>query len=115
MGFPSAIYWMPFPNVTKVTNPAVREDMAETIAEINEEFMFLARHLSGHRAFTHDINVYVVNAWGKVYSWRPWGAARLWPLTDMPVNVRSISLDKIAKHGVPSDARRKPTSPDTAN
>ncbi len=104
MGFPSAIYWMPFPNVTKVMNPAVREDMTETIAEINDEFAFLGRHLNGHRAFTHDINVYVINAWGKVYSWRPWGAARLWPLTDMPVNVRFISLDEIAKNGVPSDA-----------
>ena len=104
MGFPSAIYWMPFPSVTKVTNPAVREDMTETISEISDEFQLLGRHLGGHRAFTHDINVYVINSWGKVYSWRPWGAARLWPLTDMPVNVRFVSLDEIAKNGVPDDA-----------
>lgn len=104
MGFPSAIYWMPFPNVAAVRSPAVREDVSETIAEINDEFTLLGRHLNGHRAFTHEVNLYVVNSWGKVYSWRPWGAGRLAPLTDLPINVRFISLDEIAKRGVPKDA-----------
>ncbi|NOZ23850.1 MAG: hypothetical protein GXP25_22455, partial [Planctomycetes bacterium] len=104
MNFPSAIYWMPFPNVAKVADRAIREDDVETIAEISDEFMLLGRRLSGHKAFTHNINLYVINSWGKVYSWRPWGAPRLIPLTDLPINVKFISLDEIAKNGVPEDA-----------
>ncbi|MEW6356082.1 MAG: lacto-N-biose phosphorylase central domain-containing protein [Planctomycetota bacterium] len=104
MDFPSAIYWMPFDCVATVGDKAIQEDDVETIAEISDEFMLLGRYLNGKRAFNHDITLYVINSWGKVYSWRPWGAARLEPLTDLPINVKFISLGEIAKNGVPADA-----------
>ena len=98
------IYWMPFPNVAKVQIEPLREDMAETISDISDEFRFIGEKLAGHRAYTHDIDVYVAHSWGKVYSWRPWGAPVLVHLTDLPVRVHFISFAEIEQDGVPEDA-----------
>jgi hypothetical protein len=98
------IYWMPFPNVAKCSEEAIREDITETLAEINDEFRLIGERLADVPAYTHDIDLYVVNSWGKQYSWRPWGAPILMHLTDLPVRVHFISFADVAETGVPRDA-----------
>jgi len=102
------LYWMPFQAVPDLTDAAKREDMLEAIHRINREFAFLHARLHGQRVFTHDLTVYVVNAWGRVYSWRPWPNRRGLPvflenLTDLPIRVKFLSLRELAG-GVPKDA-----------
>ena len=98
------IYWMPFENAATNTEEAVREDLVETVAEINDEFRLIADNLAGHRAWTADLDVYVLNVWGKQYSWRPWGESRLVPFTDMPVRMHFLSLLQVQRQGIPPDA-----------
>lgn len=71
---------------------------------INEEFLLMYKYLHNEKVFTHDLNVYVINEWGRQYPWRPWRDSFLRHFTDMPVNMKWISLREIAEHGVPSDA-----------
>jgi 1,3-beta-galactosyl-N-acetylhexosamine phosphorylase len=98
------LYWMPFPLVAKLSEEAVREDLVEKLAQINDEFRLIARHLSGHRAYESDLDLYVVHSWGRQYSWRPWGDRILTNLTDLPVRVRFISFREVIAEGVPEDA-----------
>ncbi len=71
---------------------------------INEEFLLMYKYMHNQKVFTHNLNVYVINEWGKQYSWRPWKDPFLRHFTDIPVNMKWISLGEIAEHGVPSDA-----------
>lgn len=71
---------------------------------VNEEFLLMHKYLHGEKVFTHGINVYAINEWGKQYSWRPWRDQFLRHFTDMPINLKWISLREIAEKGVPSDA-----------
>ncbi len=100
----AGIYWMPFPDVAVGRDAGVREDIVETLAEINDEFRFIGDRLAGSPAFTHDINVYVLHAWGSVYAWRPWGSPILTHLTDLPVRVRFLSHEEVERNGLPADA-----------
>ncbi len=101
---PTGLYWMPFQDVVAASDEGIREDMVETMAEINDEFRLIGDHLAGEAAFTHDIDVYVLNAWGSVYSWRPWGAQVLAPLADVPVRVHFLSFAEVEKGGIPAGA-----------
>jgi 1,3-beta-galactosyl-N-acetylhexosamine phosphorylase len=101
---PSGIYWMPFPDVAAGRDGSVREDIVETIAEINDEFRLMGDYLAGAEAFKHDLNVYVLHSWGSVYSWRPWGSPILAHLTDLPVRVHFISFAEVEEKGIPADA-----------
>lgn len=100
----SGIYWVPFQQAAANHEAAVREDLVETMAEINDEFRLIADNLAGQAAWTHDLNVYVLNVWGKQYSWRPWGDRRLMPFTDLPVRTRFLSLLEVERDGIPDDA-----------
>lgn len=98
------IYWMPFQNVAFSGEACVREDLIETISEINDEFRLIAERLADQPAWVHDITVYVIHSWGKVYSWRPWGSPILTHLTDAPVRVKFISYAEVETKGMPADA-----------
>lgn len=102
------LYWMPFEVVPEVADPLVRQDLLDAIRKINEDFTFLHAKLRGRRAFRHDLTLYVVNAWGKVYSWHPWPNRKGLPvfledLTDLPIQVKFLSIRELAR-GVPGDA-----------
>jgi len=102
------LYWMPFEAVPAMSDAAMREDVLDSIKNINDDFLFMHGRLHGRQVFTHDLTLYVVNAWGKVYSWHPWPNRRGLPvflenLTDLPIRVKFISLREIAK-GIPQDA-----------
>lgn len=99
---PSGIYWMNFPPVAAPREPALREDLLETMAEINDEFRLIADRLSGSGAFAHPLNVYVADAWGKVYSWQ--GTPLLEHLSDLPLRVQFVALAELESHGMPRDA-----------
>lgn len=71
---------------------------------INEEFLLMYKYMHDQMIFTHDLNVYVINEWGRQYSWRPWRDPFLRHFTDIPVNMKWISLREIAENGVPEDA-----------
>ena len=102
------LYWMPFEAVPEVADPLMRQDVLDAIGKIDDEFTFLHAKLQRRRAFTHDLTLYVVNAWGRVYSWHPWPNRKGLPvfledLTDLPIRVKFISLRELAKR-VPEDA-----------
>lgn len=71
---------------------------------VNEEFLLMHKYMHDEKVFTHDINVYAINEWGRQYSWRPWRDQFLRHFTDMPINLKWISLREIAEKGVPADA-----------
>ena len=76
---------------------------------IANEFRLMHELLSGEEVFRHDLTVYVVNAWGDVRPWAGWSQINesqmiLDHLTDLPINVRFLSLANIARQGVPEDA-----------
>ncbi len=101
------IYWMPFQVACTLPDEVQREKVLTAIKGINDEFRFLHTQLKGKQVFKHDLNLYIVNAWGQVYSWRPWGGDGgiiLSHLADLPIRVKWISLSEIAEHGVPKDA-----------
>ena len=79
----------------------MREQLTDSIAAIDDEFRLLAEELAGTPAWRAPLNVYVINAWGAQYSWRE---ESLIHLTDMPVQVRFLSLLDIERDGIPADA-----------
>ncbi|MFO8082613.1 MAG: 1,3-beta-galactosyl-N-acetylhexosamine phosphorylase N-terminal domain-containing protein, partial [Armatimonadota bacterium] len=98
------IYWMPMPAATGLSDDSIREDLVETIAQIDDEFRLIAGELGRVRAWEGALNLYVAHAWGAQYSWRPWNDAVLTHLTDLPVRVRFINFREIIDAGVPTDA-----------
>jgi len=100
----NGIYWMTFYRALSNGDKAIAEDSVETIAEINDEFRYIAENLADVPAFTHDINLYVLNCWGKTYSWRPWRSPYLISISDITVRVRFISFEDVEKGGIPDDA-----------
>ena len=87
------------------TNTAVKEKVQQLILE----FKLMHLMLNGEEVFTHPINVYVVNAWGIAKSWPCWdkifgSQIVLRNLTDLPVNIKFISLLDIEENGIPADA-----------
>ncbi len=100
----SGLYWMPFDNAAGNPETAVRDNLVQAMADINDEFRLLADHLAGQSAWTADLDLYVVNVWGRQYSWRPWGEARLVPLTSLPIRVHFLSLLEIEQSGIPENA-----------
>ncbi|NLO06029.1 MAG: hypothetical protein GX131_09420 [candidate division WS1 bacterium] len=98
------IYWMPMPLVTGLADEPLREDLVETLAQMNDEFRLIAGELGRTRAWEGGLNLYVAHSWGEQYSWRPWGSRVLTHLTDLPVRVRFISFHEILDAGVPEDA-----------
>lgn len=95
------IYWMVFDNIASSPDADVRENMSEILAAINDEFRLLTVDIGDIEAFSHDIDVLVLSAWGDNYAWRPWGNRVLWHLTDLPVRVRFDSYLRVAREGVP--------------
>jgi len=98
------LYWFDFSLIPLVAEASLREDLVETLAEINDEFRLIGEELAGASAWRTPLNVYVLNAWGAQYSWRPWGAATLVHLTDLPATVRFISFVDVEQSGIPPDA-----------
>jgi hypothetical protein len=100
------LYWMPMPAATGLSDDALREDVVETIAQIDDEFRLIAGELGRVRAWEGGgkHNLYVAHSWGEQYSWRPWNDQVLRHLTDLPVRVRFISFREIIDAGVPADA-----------
>lgn len=84
------------------------------------EFKELYDLTFGKQVFTHDINVYVVTAWGKTRSWisaSPFLSQTLFKhMVDLPVNMKWISFDEVIAQGIPEDATVVMLSgePDTA-
>ncbi len=85
-----------------------RYDVKEEIRRAILRYKLFYNLLSGRKAFTHPINIYVLNSWGKRASWPivdsvfP-SVTVLGNLVDMPVNVKFLSLLEIEKNGIPSD------------
>lgn len=98
------LYWMPMPNATGLADAPIREDVVETLAQIDDEFRLIAGELGRVRAWEGALNLYVVHSWGRQYSWRPWNDAALRHLTDLPVRVRFINFREVIDGGVPEDA-----------
>lgn len=76
---------------------------------IANEFRTMYDLLGGEEVYRHDLNVYVLNAWGDVRPWAGWLQVNesqmiLTHLTDLPVHVRFLSLADVASKGVPDDA-----------
>lgn len=59
------------------------------------------RQVSALRWLSRHANVAVVNGWGKVFSWHPWGSTVLSHLVALPVNVTFHSFQEIIDAGVP--------------
>jgi hypothetical protein len=98
------LYWMPMPNAAELSDEDLREDLAETLAQIDDEFRLIAGELGRVRAWEGALNLYVVHSWGRQYSWRPWNDPVLRHLTDLPVRVRFISFREVLERDVPPDA-----------
>ena len=102
---PDGLSWGGETNTIGFQQPGILARMRE----ITEEFRVIHALTAGHEVFRHDLNLYVVNAWGAIRPWCGWLQVNesqqiLAPLTDLPVNVRFISLAEIAESGVPGDA-----------
>lgn len=85
-------------------------EIRQAVADVTDEFRLAHTLLNGKKAYTHPTTVYVVNAWGPMRSWAVW-TNWMYPstkfqrhLTDLPVNVKFLSLKQIAASGVPADA-----------
>ncbi len=83
--------------------------LADKMQDITDEFRAMHALTGQHDVFRHDLNLYVVNAWGGVRAWCNWlqvneSVQILTHLTDLPVNVRFLALREIAENGVPDDA-----------
>jgi 1,3-beta-galactosyl-N-acetylhexosamine phosphorylase len=96
--------WQPFVKAMSIP------PLARAVGKVTDEFRLAHSLLNGKKAFTHPTTVYVVNAWGPLRSWAVW-TNWMYPstkfqrhLTDLPVNVRFVSIKEIAASGVPSDA-----------
>lgn len=82
------------------------------LGHANREFRLLHRLINGEEVFRHDLNVYVITAWGRLRPWPTWGYSEMKNeslgvfehLVDLPVNIRFLGLDELAEHGVPPDA-----------
>ncbi len=98
------LYWMPMPAATGLSDAPMREDLVETIAQINDEFRLIADELGRIRAWEGALNLYVVHAWGKQYSWRPWNQRVLRHLADLPVRVQFLNFRELLDGDVPDDA-----------
>lgn len=90
-----------------------RGPMADTIRDINDEFRLIHSLLNGKKSHRHDYTLYVVNAWGALRAWAM-GYYHIFmfnpcytlpeELTTLPIDIRFVSIDKIAENGVPGDA-----------
>ena len=96
------IYWMVFDTVASSPDDDIREHMAEVIAAVNDEFRLVTDTIGPAEAFSHDLDVVVLSAWGANYAWRPWGNRVLWHLTDLPVRVHFLAFADVAAHGLPA-------------
>ena len=95
------IYWMVFDTIASSPDQDVREHMAEVIGAVNDEFRLVTDTIGPAEAFSHDIDVAVLSAWGENYAWRPWGNRVLWHLTDLPVRVHFLAFAEVAARGLP--------------
>jgi len=95
------LYWMVFDLVAQAPDDDVREDVVETLSGIDDEFRLLTVDIGNVEAFSHDLDVTVLSAWGDNYAWRPWGSPELWHLTHLPVKVRFDSFANVAERGLP--------------
>ena len=97
-------YFAEFGPVFAYGDAATQDLYMRMFQRINEEFLLMYKYMHDQKIFTHDFNVYVINEWGRQYSWRPWRDPFLRHFTDIPVNMKWISLREIAENGVPEDA-----------
>lgn len=97
-------YFAEFAPVFSYGDAATVDLYMRLFKRINEEYLLMYKYMHNQKVFTHNLNVYVINEWGKQYSWRPWKDSFLRHFTDIPVNMKWISLHEIAEHGVPEDA-----------
>ena len=97
-------YFAEFGPVFAYGDAATQDLYMRMFQRINEEFLLMYKYMHDQKIFTHDLNVYVINEWGRQYSWRPWRDPFLRHFTDIPVNMKWISLREIAENGVPEDA-----------
>ncbi|MCD6351894.1 MAG: hypothetical protein J7M26_07235, partial [Armatimonadetes bacterium] len=100
---PVGLYWMPFPAVAGIEDEAIRQGLVQSLADISDEFRLLAEETRGERAWRAPLHLVVLNAWGKQYSWRPWGNPLLLHLTALPVDVTFVRLADVDKSGLPAD------------
>jgi hypothetical protein len=85
-------------------------EYGETLTDVYREFREIHEAIDGTEAYTVDLTVYVLNAWGELRSWprAPWiqnpSQSALKAVTDLPVEVEFVSLQHVAEEGVPEDA-----------
>jgi hypothetical protein len=104
MKMPDNLYWMPMAHISLFMHDAKQREVLEVIRQINEEFLVMRKYMHGRKSYQKSLNLYIVNAWGKIYSWRPFGDLFLANLTDLPISIKFISIKEIAEKGVPADA-----------
>ncbi len=84
----------------------------EQLKGMVDEFLFIHSQTAGSKVFTHDLDVYIINSYGALRSWIGWGGEFFnndplrfqFYLTDLPVNVRFLSMESIMSQGIPEDA-----------
>jgi 1,3-beta-galactosyl-N-acetylhexosamine phosphorylase len=102
---PDGFTWGGDTNTIGFQQPGILRKMREMSAE----FQLIHALTKGHEVYRHDLNLYVVNAWGSIRPWCGWLQVNdsqkiLTHLTDLPVNVHFVSIAEIAENGVPADA-----------
>ncbi len=86
--------------------------MVEQVRGMVDEFLFIHNQTAGSEVFTHDLDVYIINSYGALRSWIGWGGEHFnydplrfqLYLTDLPVNVRFLSMESIIENGIPENA-----------
>jgi 1,3-beta-galactosyl-N-acetylhexosamine phosphorylase len=84
----------------------------EQLKQMVDEYLFTHHQTHDSKVFTHDLDVYIINSYGALRSWIGWGGEFFnndplrfqFYLTDLPINVHFISMEKIISKGIPADA-----------
>ncbi len=91
---------------TIMGDSTTRADIRETLTDVRQ----LHALIGGKHSYDELLNIYIINAWGTIRSWSQTPASTypsqqtLGALTDLPVNVRFLSLAEVSQGGIPADA-----------
>lgn len=78
-----------------------KKESAQFIKNANDEIKMISSISGNKTAFKHDLTAYVLNIWGKMRSWKGPETEYLY---NLPIKIKYISFDDIAKNGIPEDA-----------
>jgi 1,3-beta-galactosyl-N-acetylhexosamine phosphorylase len=96
-------------NLYDTLNNHQNTSLREMLAEQFTQFEILHNYINRIEPYKNDIVIYVVNSWGELRSWPKTFTVNpsqegLKALTDLPADVKFISLREIGKSGIPADA-----------